>query len=123
MPVVLVGEVVRTGGKTMVSWRVMKIMAKWAVIVGSMVVMSGDWRAEIRNYRNIMQVRDHSENIGLFWYIFVEIFRQHVSFYRNLYLLFLAVLSGQIIMNLTFYTRVIATYDGQNKSKNLAKKS
>ena len=55
--------------------------------------LSGNPTEDLRNYINIVSVKDHSENIGLFWYIFVELFKQHVTFYQVLYLLFFSVLS------------------------------
>ena len=46
-----------------------------------LVASSGAPHDEIRNYLNILYVKDHSENLGFFWYMFVEIFTQHVEFY------------------------------------------
>jgi hypothetical protein len=37
--------------------------------------LSGNPRADLRNYFNIISVKDHSENIGIFWYLFVELFK------------------------------------------------
>jgi hypothetical protein len=59
----------------------------------ALFTLSGDPSGDLRNYMNIICVKDHSENIGLFWYLFVELFKQHVQFYQVLYLLFFAVLS------------------------------
>jgi hypothetical protein len=80
-PVRAVAEVVESRGERVFSAKVLKSLAIWLLVMGGLVVLSGDWQADLRNYRNILQVRDHSENIGLFWYLFVELFRQHVSFY------------------------------------------
>ena len=80
-PVRSVAEVVESRGKRVFSAKVLKSLAIWLLVMGGLVILSGDWQADLRNYRNILQVRDHSENIGLFWYLFVELFRQHVSFY------------------------------------------
>jgi hypothetical protein len=61
---------------------VIKSIMTWVLVVASFIfLLSGDWRSELRNYRNILFVRDHSENIGIFWYLFVELFKQHVPFY------------------------------------------
>ena len=38
-----------------------------------MIVFSGDVSVQMRNYWNILFVSDHSENLGYFWYIFVEV--------------------------------------------------
>jgi hypothetical protein len=80
-PVRVVAEVVESRGKRVFSAKLFTSLAIWLLVIGGLVMLSGDWLADLRNYRNIIQVRDHSENIGLFWYLFVELFRQHVSFY------------------------------------------
>ena len=80
-PVRVVSEVVESRGIKVFSAKVFKSMTIWLLVMAGLLVLSGDWQADVRNYRNILQVRDHSENIGLFWYLFVELFRQHVSFY------------------------------------------
>lgn len=46
----------------------------WFVVMASLLSII-DWKADVGNYLNILQVRDHSENMGVYWYIFVEIFK------------------------------------------------
>ncbi len=65
-------------------------------IFSLLVATSGAPLDEIRNYQNILYVRDHSENLGFFWYIFVEVFTQHVEFYQHIYLIFISILSIQM---------------------------
>lgn len=50
-----------------------KSLVIWLSVFFTMVYCSGDWESDIRNYINILFVKDHSENIGVFWYIFVEV--------------------------------------------------
>ena len=50
-----------------------KSIISWILIFTLMVYLSGDWKSDLRNYRNILFVYDHSENIGFYWYIFVEV--------------------------------------------------
>jgi hypothetical protein len=71
--------------------------------------LSGNPREDLRNYLNIISVKDHSENIGLFWYLFVELFKQHVTFYQVLYILFFSVLAIQIVLNLNLYIATLNT--------------
>lgn len=47
---------------------------------------------------------DHSENIGLFWYIFVELFKQHVAFYQVLYMVFFGMIALQVYFIMDLYT-------------------
>lgn len=68
-----------------------------------LLLFSVDWKADLRNHINILFVKDHSENIGLFWYLFVELFKQHVPFYQHLYLMFAAILALQIALLLRHY--------------------
>ena len=46
----------------------------WFVVMASLL-STIEWKADLGNYLNILQVRDHSENMGVYWYIFVEIFK------------------------------------------------
>ncbi|CDW83503.1 phospholipase carboxylesterase family protein [Stylonychia lemnae] len=41
-------------------------------VLALLIFSSGDVSLELRNYKNILFVSDHSENLGFFWYIFVE---------------------------------------------------
>lgn len=93
---------------------VIKSFLIWAIVlIGILSIV--EWKADIRNYVNILHVRDHSENIGIYWYIFVEIFKQHVFFYQNLYLLFLVILASQVVLDLSLYTRVVAINNPKGK--------
>jgi len=47
----------------------------------ALVLISGDCNAQIQNYLNILTLADHSENIGVYWYLSVEIFPEHVNFF------------------------------------------
>ena len=88
----------------------------WGIVFSSIVLfVAKDWNADLRNYTNILYIKDHSENIGIYWYLFVELFGQHVKFYQNLYLLFLGILAGQIVLNMSQYTRVLAVCNPKNK--------
>ena len=59
--------------KSLVGLQVLKSISVWILVFGALVAMSGDWQGELRNYRNILFVNDHSENIGFYWYLFVEV--------------------------------------------------
>jgi hypothetical protein len=75
----------------------------WVSIYSGLVWTSGDIEGDMLRQWNIIAVKDHTETIGLFWYIYVELFKQHISFYRCLYLLFFTVLSAIIYLNLRTY--------------------
>jgi hypothetical protein len=45
---------------------------------------------------NILMLKDHSENIGLYFYISIEIFKQHVNFFLYAYLIFNLIILIQI---------------------------
>ena len=81
---------------------VLKSLIIWSKTSGSFLA-TGNMEGDLRTYWNIVAVKDHSETIGLFWYIFVELFKQHISFYRVLYLLFSGVLAAQLYLNLRLY--------------------
>jgi hypothetical protein len=51
----------------------LKSVLLWALTFGNLLLLSGSSQDDIRNYLNILFVKDHSENLGFFWYIFVEV--------------------------------------------------
>ena len=92
VPVRLIAELVESKSY-IISIKTLKSFFTWGIIMAGLLSIV-EWQADIRNYINIFYVRDHSENIGVYWYIFVEIFKQHVLFYQNLYLIFLVILAA-----------------------------
>lgn len=60
--------------KSLISLNVVKSFLIWMSVISALIFII-EWKADIRNYLNILHVRDHSENIGIYWYIFVEIFK------------------------------------------------
>ena len=52
--------------------------------------------SQIQNALNIMTLRDHSENIGLYWYISIEIFKKHTEFFKYAYVLYNFMMIFQI---------------------------
>jgi GPI transamidase subunit PIG-U len=47
----------------------------WGLVFFSIILFAAqDWKADFRNYLNIFYIKDHSENIGIYWYLFVELF-------------------------------------------------
>lgn len=113
VPVRLISELIQTKS-SLLTLNVVKSFLLWALIFAALLSLV-EWRADLRNYLNILHVRDHTENIGIYWYIFVEIFKQHVFFYQNLYLIFLAILAAQVVLDLSLFTRVVSLYNPKNK--------
>jgi hypothetical protein len=73
VPVRMVAEKLESKG-SMVSIKSVKSLMTWGIVMAALLSIV-DWQADIRNYLNILYVKDHSENIGVYWYIFVEIFK------------------------------------------------
>lgn len=113
IPVRLISNLI-DNKKSLIGLNVIKSFLIWASVMIALLSLV-EWKADIRNYINILHVRDHSENIGIYWYIFVEIFKQHVFFYQNLYLLFLAILAIQVVLDLSLFTRVVTAFNPNNK--------
>lgn len=59
----------------------LKTLILWSVIYFGLAMASGDQMKDFRNHFNILTVSDHNENIGIFWYLFIEV---KLSYY-NLY--------------------------------------
>jgi hypothetical protein len=95
---------------------VLKSLLVWTATLGC-ILATGNMEADLRTYWNIVAVKDHSETIGLFWYIFVELFKQHISFYRVLYLLFSGVLAAQLYLNLSLYQQYKAVVSSATLSE------
>jgi hypothetical protein len=73
-PVRMVVELIQS--KRVISISLVQSIVTWVSISGIILfVFSGDYQSDIRNYLNILSMKDHSENIGLFWYLFVELFK------------------------------------------------
>jgi len=60
------------------------------------MLTTGNFEEQIRNIKNILYIRDHSENIGVYWYARIEVFVNHTDFFIYAYLLFLLVALLQI---------------------------
>jgi len=94
---------------------VLKSLSVWTATLLT-ILATGNMEADMRTYWNIVAVKDHAETIGLFWYIFVELFKQHISFYRVLYLLFSGVLAAQLYLNLSLYQQYKAVLASESLS-------
>lgn len=79
VPVRLISQLI-DNKKYLIGLNVLKSFLIWGFVMVALLSLV-EWKADLRNYINILHVRDHSENIGIYWYIFVEIFKQHVYFY------------------------------------------
>eukprot|EP00347_Sterkiella_histriomuscorum_P001450 403371991 len=78
-----------------------KIVMSLSITVG-LIFLSGDVQTELRNYKNILFVADHSENLGFFWYIFVElkiILYQYPTLFDFNLLCFLVASNYKILRN------------------------
>lgn len=61
-----------------------------------MMVTGADFSEQVRNIVNILTLRDHSENIGIYFYISIEVFKKHANFFKYAYLVFCLVMVFQI---------------------------
>jgi len=66
----------------------------WGAAAGAYFVGVGDELMSLRNAMNTVQIRDHSENIGFYYYMMVETFQKHLAFFEMGYQLFLLCLVG-----------------------------
>ena len=60
----------------------------------------------MRNITNILTIKDHQENVGMYWYARIEVFLLHQHFFIWAYLLFQAIMLMQIRL---IYKRCDAT--------------
>ena len=51
---------------------------------------------QLRNWYNILTLRDHSENIGIYFYISIEVFKDHADFFKYAYQIFCIIMLFQI---------------------------
>ena len=57
------------------------------------------WRAgEIKNAINMFRIADHSENIGVYFYISIEVFSEHMNFFIIAYQIFILIVLFQIYL-------------------------
>jgi len=45
----------------------------WLIVFALLNFLTYDPLSDLRNHINIVTVSDHSENIGIFWYIMIEV--------------------------------------------------
>ena len=65
-------------------------------ILGLMLGTGADMHEQIQNMYNILTLRDHSENIGIYFYISIEVFKKHADFFKYAYLVFCVVMVFQV---------------------------
>ena len=53
-----------------------------------LIRLGGQWEEQVRNITNIMTLKDHSENIGVYYYISIEVFADHLQFFLIAYQVF-----------------------------------
>ena len=56
----------------------------------------GNLSEQIRNIKNILTLKDHSENLGMYWYISIEVFKDRVDFFIIAYVLVIVIMLLQI---------------------------
>lgn len=70
IPVQIINEKLKNDSSLLKSlFLIIKILGIFSVTI----IASGDFNGDLRNYLNILTVNEHSENIGLYWYIMVEV--------------------------------------------------
>lgn len=63
-------------------WAVPLLLTHQAVLIGVSYITTGSWTF-LRTYTAMITVQDLTPNIGLYWYIFIEMFEH----FRNFFLL------------------------------------
>lgn len=56
--------------------------------------------AQLKNAKDILMVNNPQENIGPFWYIMLEMFKQLLEFMKLMYLLMQALMCAFVAMHL-----------------------
>jgi hypothetical protein len=59
-------------------FKVFSTLIIWISLFSLLILLSGDIDKELRNYLNILTVQDHSENIGIYWYIMIEVIYYYI---------------------------------------------
>jgi hypothetical protein len=59
-------------------FKVFSTLIIWISLFSLLIILSGDIDKELRNYLNILTVQDHSENIGIYWYIMIEVIYYYI---------------------------------------------
>jgi hypothetical protein len=62
-----------------------------------MAIFGSTLEEQLRNVVNIAALKDHSENIGMYFYISIQVFRQHTNFFLISYVVFSLVIVLQIM--------------------------
>lgn len=67
-------------------------------LFSSLLALGGSVRMQLHNIWNILTIKDHSENIGLFYYISIETFRDHLNFFLYAYLIYQVIMQTCLSM-------------------------
>ena len=73
-----------------------KVLFSCSICMILFVISGVSLQEQWRNILNIMTLKDHSENIGVYWYISIEVFKNHIDFFKYAYILFSFVMIFQI---------------------------
>jgi hypothetical protein len=65
-------------------------------ILALMLATGADFNEQVQNAFNILTLRDHSENIGIYFYISIEVFKKHAEFFKYAYLCFCIIMIFQV---------------------------
>ena len=71
---------------------VLTVSTVFALMLGT----GADFNEQVSNIGNILMLRDHSENIGIYFYISIEVFKKHAQFFKYAYLIFCVVMIFQV---------------------------
>jgi hypothetical protein len=71
---------------------VLTVVTMLALMLGT----GADFNEQVQNVFNILTLRDHSENIGIYFYISIEVFKKHAEFFKYAYLCFCVIMIFQI---------------------------
>jgi hypothetical protein len=63
-----------------------------STVFALMLGTGADFNEQVSNIGNILMLRDHSENIGIYFYISIEVFKKHAQFFKYAYLIFCVVM-------------------------------
>ena len=67
-----------------------------SIIFSFMLATGADFNEQVNNITNILLLRDHSENVGIYFYISIEVFKNHAQFFKYAYLVFCVVMVFQV---------------------------
>ena len=113
----LVGFIICADKKRSIPVQILIVLGTTLAFMQVMAIFGSTLEEQLINVVNIAALKDHSENIGMYFYISIQVFRQHTNFFLISYVVFSLVIVLQIMQLVRRGYAIIALCSQNNYDK------